>query len=419
MTSSTQVSMFDLMMSLSMAMDIINPTLMNHHKQVAYLSHALALEYGLSDSERKNLVFAGSVHDIGALKLKERLELKNYMPENPHEHAEFGYRLLKTMEALSPEAELVRFHHVHWDKGQGLRFKGKDVPLGSHIIHLSDRISALIDPSRNILGQMKEIKNRIIEQKDKMFHPDLIDAFLSMSDKEYFWLDLTSNFIQDILSKELDFESLDQDNLLDLAKLFARIIDFRSPFTATHSSGLAAVSRGIAEYYGFPDHECLMMEIAGYLHDIGKLAVPAEILEKPEILTAEDIHIIRAHAYYTYRILGQIDGLKEVNEWASFHHERIDGKGYPFHIKGENLSVGSRILAVADVFTALTEERPYRDGLDEAKTMKIIKSMVKSGALDVNIVNLIDSKFEIINKSRAEAQESAWQLHREFHSYNN
>jgi HD-GYP domain-containing protein (c-di-GMP phosphodiesterase class II) len=408
--------MFDLMMSLSMAMDLISPELANHHKQVSYLSFALASEYGLSVEEQKNLVLAGAVHDIGAIRLKDRLELMKYLPENPHERSEFGYKLLKTMKVLLPIAEQVRFHHVYWDYGNGQKFNDHDVPLSSHILHLSDRISVLIDPSKNVLSQVRDIKNHIIEQKDKMFHPDLVDTFLNMADKEYLWLDMTSNYINSIILKSLEFEPLEQENLLDIAKLFSRIIDFRSPFTATHSSGLAVTATCIAKFSRFSDHDCAMMEMAGYLHDLGKLAVPAEILEKPQLLTAEDIHIVRAHTYYTYRILEQIEGLQEVNSWASFHHERMDGKGYPFHIKGENLSLGSRILAVADVFTALTEERPYREGLDEVKTMKIMKSMANSGTLDENIVNLVDSNFEIINNARAEAQESARHLHNEFNS---
>ena len=122
--------------------------------------------------------------------------------------------------------------------------------------------------------------------------------------------------------------------------------------------------------------------------DLGNLAVPAQILNKSGKLTHQQIDMIRTHTYNTYRVLEPVSSMKTINRWASYHHGRIDGQGYPFHISGEELSLGARIMAVADVFTALSEDRPYREEMDGESTMNIITNMANSGALAYQIVSL-------------------------------
>jgi HD-GYP domain-containing protein (c-di-GMP phosphodiesterase class II) len=156
------------------------------------------------------------------------------------------------------------------------------------------------------------------------------------------------------------------------------------------------------------------MEIAGYIHDIGKLSVPNEILEKNGKLDPAEFNVIRKHTYYTYAILRKIDALERIAAWAAFHHERIDGNGYPFHIEGKDIARLARIMAISDVFTALTEDRPYREGLDREKTMKILYSMA-DGALDRSIVELLDKNYDRVNDIRAKAQSEALE---EYHSIN-
>ena len=199
-----------------------------------------------------------------------------------------------------------------------------------------------------------------------------------------------------------------------MSKLFSYIIDFRSRFTATHSSGVAASSEALSRLVGFSERECRMMRIAGHLHDLGKLAVPAEILEKPAKLTEDEFNIIRSHTFYTYRILEPIGDLDVINTWGSFHHERLDGSGYPFHHKAQDLSLGSRIMAVADVFTAITEDRPYRKEMPSERALQVLQQMADSSALDSNIVSLLRVHFDEINSSRIAAQAGASKEYQEF-----
>ncbi|MFA6612534.1 MAG: HD domain-containing phosphohydrolase, partial [Dehalococcoidales bacterium] len=155
---------------------------------------------------------------------------------------------------------------------------------------------------------------------------------------------------------------------------------------------------------------------AGLLHDLGKLAVPTEILEKEGKLTADDFAIMRSHTYHTYRALEPIKPLKTVNEWASFHHERLDGNGYPFHITGPQLSLGSRIMAVADVSTALLEDRPYRAGMAQDEATRILERMSKD-AIDGDIVNILKANFEEVNSQRIIAQTESGKEYRKYISF--
>ena len=138
--------------------------------------------------------------------------------------------------------------------------------------------------------------------------------------------------------------------------------------------------------------------------DLGKLAVPTEILEKKGKLNVAERNVIKCHTYHTYRVLESVEGLSELNEWASYHHERMDGMGYPFHMKGEDLSLGSRIMAVADTFTAITEDRPYRIGMEPKKALKLLERMGNNRAFDEDIVSIINRHFDEVNEARMSAQ---------------
>ncbi|MEW5705873.1 MAG: HD domain-containing phosphohydrolase [Actinomycetota bacterium] len=430
--SELKINLLDLSMCISDAVDLVNKTVANHHRQVAYIAYCIGGELGLSEEQQSELLLAGALHDIGALSLKERLYMLNFEVDHPHEHAAIGYRLLKIFQPFSQIAEIIRMHHVAWNNGAGLEFSGKSVPVASHILHLADRVAVSIKKDQEILSQADRICKKIIERSGKMFMPEAVDAFLRLACKESFWFDLvlksTGAVLPQILPRNMSQSkaaitpaitptitiTITLDGALDLARLFSQIIDFRSRLTATHSSGVAASAEALAKFAGYTSDECKMMKIAGYLHDLGKLAVPAEILEKPASLTKAEFQIIRRHPYLTYRILEAVDELQTINIWGALHHERMDGNGYPFHLKGSDLPEGSRIMAVADVFTAITEDRPYRKGMDEEQALKILKRMVLDSALDGDVVSVLASFFEEINRKRIDAQKLALKVYQEF-----
>jgi HD-GYP domain-containing protein (c-di-GMP phosphodiesterase class II) len=202
-----------------------------------------------------------------------------------------------------------------------------------------------------------------------------------------------------------------------IAELFRNIIDFRSPFTATHSSGVAAAASSISKIFGLTSMETTLMEVAGDLHDIGKLAIPNSILDKPGPLTKEEMALMKSHTYYTYLIIKTIGGLKHIAEWAAYHHERLDGSGYPFHCTDDELSTGSRIMMVADIFTALAEDRPYRKGMNKDDIARIIKQFSDRHLLDAKIVTIVLDNFSEISSYVSEKQATAKEFYEKQFSF--
>jgi HD-GYP domain-containing protein (c-di-GMP phosphodiesterase class II) len=424
MLSDGTINLLDMVVSVSNAIDLVSPEMGNHHKRVAYIALAVAREMQLSPELKHDLILSGLLHDIGALSREERRELTRFDDdgdENIHAHGEGAYLLLHKFRHFANVANVIRFHHVPWSGGEGRYFRGEQVPMASHILHLADRVDVLVDPANPILGQVDSIAAAVSRQAGSMFEPELVEAFLELAWKEYFWLDLTSPSLDQLLrrsARNLTVE-LDWDDLQDFAELMAHIIDFRSRFTATHSSGVAAVSAILANIVGFSVVECEKLKVAGHLHDVGKLAIPTEILEKPSRLSADEYRIIKSHAYHTYRILEPIAGLADVTAWASLHHERLDGNGYPARRPGHQIPLGARIIAVADVFTALSEDRPYRQPSPRSRVVGILEELAKTMVLDRRVIGALLDNYDEVDLHRRRTQDVALQEYAQFvHSLN-
>ncbi len=409
-----KISLTDLVMALSNAIDLVSPVLTGHHSRVARIAVSIARQIGLSRKEQKDIFISGLLHDSGALSLKERLEAMHFEARNPSLHCEMGYQLLKSINILAKVAHCIRFHHVYWSRRFEYEALGIKIPIESHILHLSDRIDVLCDRNKEILGQSERIVEQILMQSERMFSPELVREFISLSKIEAFWLSIQDDKFFEHKRFIPIHDTLEFDEIEEIAGLFEKIIDFRSRFTSTHSSGVAAVAQELGKCLGLNEDECRKLKISGHLHDLGKLAVPTEILEKNGKLDAEEYNLIKSHTYYTYRVLDNIRGFEDIKEYASFHHERLNGEGYPFHIKDKGLSIGARIMAVSDIFTALTEDRPYRKGMETDSAIRIMDKMADEMAIDDTILMVLKDNIDRINETRKTAQEKAYTEYQNF-----
>ena len=419
MTTLPRVSNLDMINGLSTAVDLVDPALHGHHRRAAFVACQIGEAMGLPAAQLGTLNLAAMVHDVGALSLAERLETLNFEESEDAEpgrdwHAEVGYQLLKGFGPLAEAARIVRFHHIEWWEGRGHNHRGREVPQDSHLLHLADRIAVLVQDGKEVLGQAADIRRRILDQKGQMFVPKFVDAFLDAASRETFWLRLDPKAEVNAKPEALQTEPQESDDLEALAALFSQIVDFRSHYTATHSAGVGATAPALGTMAGLPPEDCAVLRVAGHLHDLGKLAVPVEVLEKPSKLTPQQYNLIKSHSYHTYRLLMASGVGEKLAQWAAFHHERPDGEGYPFHSSGDEFSMGSRIVAVADVFTALTEDRPYRKGLSPEACKTLLERMGKAKALDGNLIALLLSRFEELNTARAQGQEEALGQYRAF-----
>jgi len=403
------IDAFDLVCALSRIADLMNPAVSEHQSRVAIIAFAISQELKRPESESTEIGLAGLIHDIGAFSLQERLDLLSFELQEPDFHARVGYLLLHTFSPFANIAAMIRYHHTPWREGEGATRAGEPVPFAAHVLHLADRIEVAIDRNRYILGQVRPVRERIQAGVNSAFNPEAVEAFLRLSDREYFWLDIVSHNIDAILRRNLRRHSvtLTMQELSEFAALLCLLVDFKSSFTATHSSGVAATAVALAQRIGFSLRDQEMMRVAAYLHDVGKLGIPSEIIEKKGPLTQDEQDIMRSHAYYTHEILGSVEGLEEIADWGALHQERLDGSGYPFHKTAEELSDGARLMAVSDIFTALTEDRPYRVGMSKEDALKSLARLSAHRQLDPKYTEILVRDFDAVNTARAQAQQEA------------
>lgn len=388
---------YKLLSSLSLAMDFSSHGLLRHHQRVALIALQIGKLYGLPTHQLEKLFTAAILHDAGSSTWEEKGRLMDFFSSGTLHHCKKGHALFQGHPLFGPIADIILYHHDRWDEAISASGLGeKQVPIEAGIIHLADRIDVLIRDDVYILEQKKSICRIINEESGKLFDPRLVAAFNDLSERECFWLDLHSEFISDILAHHCPVatKELNLSQITAVAETMAKVIDFKSPFTRRHSGGVARVARLLAEKAGFTQDHCDIVKVAGLLHDLGKLGVPEAILDKPGKLTASEFNLIKKHTYYTYHILKMVDGFDTINHYASCHHETLSGKGYPFKLDGTELKPGARIVAVADIFAALTEERPYRGAMKKEQVIQILGDQSRRGVLDQDITALLLTEYE-------------------------
>jgi putative nucleotidyltransferase with HDIG domain len=403
-TKHCQISLLELINCLSESIDLLHPILIDHHKKVTYMALKIGEQMKLSDYDLKRVLKAGLLHDIGALSLQKRIDLLTLETEYAFEHAKYSADFLEGYPPLEDIVEVIRYHHVPWNHGEGSLYEGSNVDELSHLIHLADRIVVLIDTNMNILDQYSYITQQILNLRGDVFVPEIVDAFMNLSLNENIWLDLTNKISLDIISSRAmsNIDALNMDEVVGFAKIIANVIDSQSIFTRKHSVRVAKTAQKLADLMGFSQNECRMMLISGYVHDLGKLTVGTTILDKHSTLNEEEINIIRSHPYYTYRLLSTIRGFETITLWASLHHEKLDGSGYPFHLKSADIPLGARILVISDVFTALNESRPHRNALSKVNIIKLMRSMVDDGIICTTTFSTLLYNYDILKKVSTE-----------------
>ncbi len=394
-----QVDLWQLVYTLSDALDLVGIDDRYHGKRVAVMAAGIGDELGWDRSATEMLFLGGLLHDSGVSSTRVHKQLVTELDwTGANEHCERGEELLSSFSPLAHLAPLVRYHHTHWDDLISIDL-AQQTKQFSNLIYLADRIDTLAIKhyGQDLLLTRNQIRTTIGRYRDTFFAPDLVEAFYSVSVKEAFWLNLEPNHIKISTRSWMpkpSMRELESKDIQQLARIFASIVDAKSPFTAEHSTGVAQLSRLLAESALLPQNTCNQLLIAGMLHDIGKLMIPDEILEKPDKLDASESAVVRQHSFETYQILKQIRGFEKISGWAAYHHEALNGRGYPFHLREDELDFESRIVAASDVFQALAQKRPYRPSISAKKILRKMKYRVKSGRLDEDVVGLCESRLD-------------------------
>ncbi|MBI4887338.1 MAG: HD domain-containing protein [Acidobacteria bacterium] len=283
-----------------------------------------------------------------------------------------GANIARALGVSEPTAVAIRSMDEHWDGGgypEGLR--RHEIPLYSRVIGLA-QVAEIFCGLEGPEGALRVVN----ERRGRWFDPELARAFCALGSSDRIWSDLRAEPLAQAIAAAEPVERVipaDEPRLDRIAHAFALVVDAKSTFTYQHSDRVAAISGQVAAHMGLSEVQRVRLRRAALLHDIGKLSVPNRILDKPGKLDPAEWGVVKRHPYFTYEILARVPVFSEFAYDASCHHERIDGRGYHRGVPGEALSQTARILAAADIFDALSAERPYRGAMPLDKVLAIIR----------------------------------------------
>lgn len=258
-------------------------------------------------------------------------------------------------------AEAIRSLDEHWcGLGYARGLAGEDIPLLARIANLAQSVEVFADR-----GGARAALRMVRQRRGTWFDPALADIVQGWRGDDGWWATLRGDVTAAVVAAEPRDRliTVDDGGFDDICRAFADIIDAKSPFTYRHSTRVATVARDVARELGLDDDEQRRIYRAGLLHDIGKLGVSNAILDKNGPMTPEERERMELHPRYSLEILQRVSAFASFARTASLHHEKLDGSGYPFHLRGDDLDLASRILVVSDIHDALTSDRPYRAGM--------------------------------------------------------
>ena len=402
-----KISFSELIFALVTTLDLVGDD-DGHGKRVAQMAYQVGKQFGFKDDELHELFLAALLHDLGVSSTYVHTHLVENMEwEGVSEHCIVGASLADNAETLKFLAPYILHHHDRWDHLVELIKKGvltEKQALFANIILIVDRVDALVwceivDKGYSHYHLAKEsVRKQISAVWPDFFNEKIYQAFAEVSQADIFWMMNDKTEVVDFTREKLKHfkNALSIADLKEISTIFANAVDAKSEYTAMHSKGVAALAKYLAKLMKLETEQQDRVYIAGLLHDLGKLDIPDEILEKTGKLSQEDRQQMDRHSFVSYTVLKNIGGMEDIALWAAQHHEKLDGTGYP--ARESHLPIQSRILAVADIFQALAQKRPYRNGLALDEIMGILNGMVDDHKIDGSVVKqLNDNRVEAYN----------------------
>lgn len=287
---------------------------------------------------------------------------------------ERGAEIIRKIGFSETVAEAVHSLDEHWDgHGYPERLEGEAIPILARILAVAQHLDVFAT------ARSPQIALQVLEERRALwFDPDLVRVAVELDRQGTLWTGcLAANNHDAMLRMVLDLASaaphpLAHQEIDRLCEAFADVVDAKSPFTYCHSLGVAEIACTIARTLALSEPRCQLIRRASLLHDLGKLSLPNSILDKSGGLSAKERKQVEQHPRLTRQILARIEAFKEIAAIAGAHHERLDGSGYPDQLTAADLALEVRILSVADIYRALTEQRPYRPGLTHTQVMRML-----------------------------------------------
>ena len=406
-----KLDLTDMLYALSFALDNVEVEILGvdtgHGRHVAYLALLMGREAGFDEEELRDFVGCCLLHDNALTEFIHDELTNSVMSEGLtvdlsdiakqtgdklyHDHSVVGEQNIRLMPFRTDVKNVVLYHHENADGSGPLGMTVAETNLKSQILRLADYVDVACHLANITRDGFEALCQKVRSAKGTLFSEEAVELFFKTVDYDRIFR-LHSEDILSCLHEELPKVLLDysHEEIRNIATLFAKIVDYKSEFTQNHSTDVAKKAEFMARFYGFDEEKAIRFYFAGALHDIGKLVVSNDILEKPGRLTDDEYTTMKNHAAATYYILNQIKEIPDIREWAANHHEKLNGTGYSRGLTDQELSFEDRLMACIDIYQALTEKRPYKDGMSHEKAISILMDMVKKGELDENIVHDMD-----------------------------
>lgn len=402
-----EISLSDLLGQISIALDAVEGELLGatkfHSKRVAIWAIAIGKELHYNRERLFYLASAALLHDSALTEYILSEKNSREKETSVRTHCILGEENCKAFPFYDKMKDFVLYHH-EWANGKNAFGKKEgEYPQEAGIIALADQMDVKFDLSRMDGIILEQLKEHLVKESGESFSEALAQVAIRVLDDKL--LEKCKNeFVELALKNDMPeyIQKLNNKEIIALSGIFIKIIDYKSEFTQEHSLQIANKAWHMSLVYGYSEEEQALLYLAAALHDIGKLFTPIDILEKPGELEEEEFKIIKEHVYYTYEVLQTIRGLEQVTIWASDHHEKLDGTGYPRGKKAEELDFNSRLLACLDIYQAVREKRPYHSFRTHEETMEILYHMAQMGFIDKTICKDLGEELTKLPKGYAE-----------------
>jgi HD-GYP domain-containing protein (c-di-GMP phosphodiesterase class II) len=313
-----------------------------------------------------------------------------------------GAHIARQLRFPESVAEAVHGLDEHFDgSGRPDALSGDAIPLASRIALLAQVVD-VFHFNDGPASAMTEARKRA----GSWFDPMLVAALETVAREPGFWAMLSSDGIEpavQALEPPSRVVELDDDYLDAIAAAYGEVVDAKSPFTAGHSQRVGHYSDLIAQELGVSETRRRWLRRAAVLHDVGKLGVSNSILDKPARLEPHEWAAVKLHASYTEQILGRISAFSELARVSAAHHERLDGSGYPRGLAAAEIAIETRIITVADIFDAITAERPYHPPTPVDRALEIMRGLVDS-AIDADCFAALERVTEREGQAQVRAE---------------
>jgi HD-GYP domain-containing protein (c-di-GMP phosphodiesterase class II) len=392
----------ELIAALSLALDVEENGKLYHAWRTGVVSWAIADRMSLPN--KNYLFYAGLLHDIGAIGLDDHIVHQIISKNCKYKdqilaHSKRGSEFVQLIPGLEVVREYILDHHENWDgSGYPNRKKGDKISIGGQIIHIADIFDIKIRTFRE--AGREQIIDQMYKEVNQIYSGEIFTVFEQTVTTDFFEIVKDIASLEEMVKEMLTNLTLPiQVNQDATAAALASIIDTKHKYTSGHSQRVALYSVALANVMELPLDSVERVLTAGLLHDLGKVAVPSKILDKPDRLTKKEFDIVKKHPGYTKEILETVSVLKPIASIAGGHHERIDGLGYPLGLKGDELPLEAKILIVADAFDAMTSLRPYQRLLTPEEALKEIKAKVNT-QFDKNIIDVSECLLKSVDYIR-------------------